>query len=63
MFSRCLRTVPRTRRACGYLGVGVPGGHQAQQVPVPGSELRRAEAVLLGVQIGLMQRGEGHRCS
>ena len=25
------------------------------QVPVPGCELRRAEAVLLGVQVGLMQ--------
>ncbi len=46
----------------GYLGVGVPGGQQMQQVPVPGGELGHAEAALLGVGVGLMQvRAQEHQ--
>ena len=42
-------------QAAGDLGVGVPGGDQVQQVPVPGGELRGRVAAALGVEVGLVQ--------
>jgi hypothetical protein len=44
-------------KSAGYLGIGVPGGDQSQRVPVPGGDLGRADAALLGFQVGLMQVG------
>ena len=41
----------------GDLAVGVPGGDQVQQFPVPGGELRCAATAALRVNIGLVQVG------
>ena len=42
-------------QAAGDLGVGVPGGEQVQQFPVPGREPGRRVAAALGVAVGLVQ--------
>jgi hypothetical protein len=42
-------------QAAGDLGVGVPGGHQAQQLPLPGGEPGDGIAAPLGIQEGLVQ--------
>jgi hypothetical protein len=39
--------------AAGDLGVGVPGGDQVQQFPVPGGEPGRRMAAALGVKVGI----------
>jgi hypothetical protein len=48
---------PPIRRAGGDLGVGVPGGDQAQQFPLPAGDLRCATAAALGIKIGLAHVG------
>ena len=56
MCSRCLRTVASEgAQAAGDLGVGVPGGDQVQQVPVPGGERGGRVTAALGVEVGLVQ--------
>jgi len=46
----------------GALGIGVPGGDQAQQLPLPGGELGRWVAAAFGVQEGLVQvRAQQHQ--
>ena len=42
-------------QAAGDLGIGVPGGDQAQQVPVPGGEPGGWVAAALSVEVGLLQ--------
>src|SRR5262249_47867758 len=42
-------------QAAGDLGVGVPGGDQVQQVPVPRGEPGGGVAAALGVEVGLVQ--------
>jgi|RhiMetdeSRZDD1v2_1073273.scaffolds.fasta_scaffold1217049_1 hypothetical protein len=39
------------------LGIRVPGGDQAQQLPMPGRQPRDGAAAALGVQVGLVQVG------
>src|SRR6516165_6219297 len=41
--------------AAGDLGVGVPGGDQVQQFPLPGSELDSGVAAAFGVQVSPVQ--------
>jgi hypothetical protein len=49
-------------KAAGDLGIGVPGGEQAQQVPVPGGQRGDRVAAAFGVHIGLVQvRAQQHQ--
>ena len=49
-------------QAAGDLGVGVPGGDQAQQVFLPGGELGDRVAAAFGVEVGLVQvRAQQHQ--
>ena len=47
-------------QAAGDLGVGVPGGDQVQQFPLPVCELGGWVAAALGVEVGLVQVGAQH---
>jgi hypothetical protein len=53
-FQVCAHSSLGYAQAAGDLGVGVPGGEQAQQFPVPTGELRD-RAAAFGVEIGLVQ--------
>jgi hypothetical protein len=39
----------------GDLGVGMPGGEQVKQLPVPGGEHRDGMAAAFGVEVSLVQ--------
>jgi hypothetical protein len=47
----------------GDLAVGVPGGDQAQQFPLPGRQLRDWMTAALGVEVGLVQVGRSSASS
>jgi hypothetical protein len=45
----------------GDLGVGVPGGNEAQEIPMPGSELGNGAASTFRIEIGLVEMGTQQR--